>query len=446
MKIKFLLSVCLSLVCILCSGCESCYKPPDITGAADDGIWLYSGNYRFRSDLSEREELVAAIEIGDEVYDDLDVTYCEYAGDDVYMCATYLFNGGAGLADTESIDDSEGNRQEPKGGCLIRYDIGDKTAEVVYDGGAEHPVISVLHYNKNNSGFLLCCENENSEDEYIIVENGKLARVCDFSFSGSEKSRLIFTDSSIVCFSGKFLQSMSWYDSDWTYTHALDAEITDAEYAGGDIVYLYPRTAFIAKTGRGYDWAFVRQGLYVYDAAGGKLQCLAAASEEQSADIDVETGYYITGSLGIHGINGEYVGFADNYALMHFDTETFTSKFVCDFSAPDADWKFKRVCIENGYLIFEGRDCDVDYNKRAYYNITSNSFVLFPPLLPKERPKGSTGNGEYYFYYNYYPGGLMSSAGWTALHRVHIESGKDDVMWVSGLGEDVYAINAVRAY
>ena len=104
---------------------------------------------------------------------------------------------------------------------------------------------------------------------------------------------------------------MSWYDSDWTYTHALDAEITDAEYAGGDIVYLYPRTAFIAKTGRGYDWAFVRQGLYVYDAAGGKLQCLAAASEEQSADIDVETGYYITGSLGIHGINGEYVGFAD---------------------------------------------------------------------------------------------------------------------------------------
>ena len=205
MKIKFLLSVCLSLVCILCSGCESCYKPPDITGAADDGIWLYSGNYRFRSDLSEREELVAAIEIGGEVYDDLDVTYCEYAGDDVYMCATYLFNGGAGLADTESIDDSEGNRQEPKGGCLIRYDIGDKTAEVVYDGGAEHPVISVLHYNKNNSGFLLCCENENSEDEYIIVEDGKLARVCDFSFSGSEKSRLIFTDSSIVCFSGKFL-------------------------------------------------------------------------------------------------------------------------------------------------------------------------------------------------------------------------------------------------
>ena len=94
MKIKFLLPVCLSLVCILCSGCESCYKPPDITGAADDGIWLYSGNYRFRSDLSEREELVAAIEIGGEVYDDLDVTYCEYAGDDVYMCATYLFNGG----------------------------------------------------------------------------------------------------------------------------------------------------------------------------------------------------------------------------------------------------------------------------------------------------------------------------------------------------------------
>lgn len=294
MKIKFLLSVCLSLVCILCSGCESCYKPPDITGAADDGIWLYSGNYRFRSDLSEREELVAAIEIGGEVYDDLDVTYCEYAG--------------------------------------------------------------------------------------------------------------------------------------------------------GDIVYLYTHTSFIAEIKKGYDWAFVRQGLYVYDAAGGKLQCLAAASEEQSADIDVETGYYITGSLGIHGINGEYVGFADNYALMYFDTETFTSKFVCDFSAPDADWKFKRVCIENGYLIFEGREREVDYNKRAYFNIKSNRFVPLPPLLPKERPKGSTGNGEYYFYYKYYPGGLMSSEGWTALRRVNIKSGKDDVMWVSGLGEDVYAIDAVRAY
>ena len=40
----------------------------------------------------------------------------------------------------------------------------------------------------------------------------------------------------------------------------------------------------------------------------------------------------------------------------------------------------------------------------------------------------------------------MSSEGWTALRRVNIKSGKDDVMWVSGLGEDVYAIDAVRAY
>lgn len=48
---------------VVLSGCSGYKTKPEVTGGADDGLYLYCGNMRYTSDYQNGEELVSSLDI-----------------------------------------------------------------------------------------------------------------------------------------------------------------------------------------------------------------------------------------------------------------------------------------------------------------------------------------------------------------------------------------------
>lgn len=126
---KIIKKVCVLLVLaaiITLTGCSDCKTSPgntqtlpgntqispEITGEADDGLYLYSGNMRYTSDYENGEELITSVDIDGATQNFIEVTGVHYVGDVAYMAVTYYEN------DTYI---------SPLGNCIIKYNVADKT-------------------------------------------------------------------------------------------------------------------------------------------------------------------------------------------------------------------------------------------------------------------------------------------------------------------------------
>ena len=65
---------------------------PEITGVADDGLYLYSGNMRYTSDYENGEELITSVDIDGVTYNDIEFFDALYIGDNAYMSINYYEN------------------------------------------------------------------------------------------------------------------------------------------------------------------------------------------------------------------------------------------------------------------------------------------------------------------------------------------------------------------
>ena len=109
---------------ITLTGCSDCKTSPgntqispEITGEADDGLYLYSGNMRYTSDYENGEELITSVDIDGVTYNDIEFFDALYIGDNAYMSINYYENDA-------SIS--------PLGNCIIKYNVADKTQELIY--------------------------------------------------------------------------------------------------------------------------------------------------------------------------------------------------------------------------------------------------------------------------------------------------------------------------
>ena len=98
---KIIKKVCVLLVLaaiITLTGCSDCKTSPgntqtlpgntqispEITGEADDGLYLYSGNMRYTSDYENGEELITSVDIDGVTYNDIEFFDALYIGDNAY--------------------------------------------------------------------------------------------------------------------------------------------------------------------------------------------------------------------------------------------------------------------------------------------------------------------------------------------------------------------------
>ena len=99
---KIIKKACVLLVLaaiITLTGCSDCKTSPgntqispEITGEADDGLYLYSGNMCYTSDYENGEELITSVDIDGVTYNDIEFFDALYIGDNAYMSINYYEN------------------------------------------------------------------------------------------------------------------------------------------------------------------------------------------------------------------------------------------------------------------------------------------------------------------------------------------------------------------
>ena len=414
----FAILVILSLSLI---GCHSCYEKPEVTGVADDGLWLYIDNYRYRSDMTNKEPLVTSIEIGGETYTDIEITDTEYTDSDtVFMCAQY------------GLESSQDN-----GTCFISYDIKEKTTKIIYDGGTEYEIAGIDYCNDKRGRFVLSLtENGESTHDRLIFDQGEFKYV--LSNPGIRKA--VFADSAIFTYEYNDIIRFGWNEAVLSLRNIMRISLADKT------LYIETRNSYNDFTDGSGSFDFY--GLYAYDTESGNSICLANEKELFDADVSPETDYYIVGSNSTHTINSKKVNFADHYALMYFNREKFMPEKIADLEYENAEWHLSTYSTTTRYLYLRADKQSDGYDDyKMWFDTQRKKFLRFRPDIP-EYYSDYADSEDYYFYSSFKPTGLMSSDKWCSLHRVNKKTGKDVIMHVfitSSTNKD-YNLSAVRNY
>lgn len=424
---KLLTLMAAALLAVGLCGCD--YSPPAVTGTADDGLWLYAGNTRCKSDLSGKEKLVENVESDGALYRSVDVTDTVYTDDGgILMCVTYSLSDRDGSAQYNA----EPTRSE-RGGCLIRYDLKEKRSEVLFDGETEYAVKSVTYYNENSDRYLL-----DTEKGFVIVERGEIAEVCEEKFYGNGGNsvpwRYTFTEAGIFRYrvGSSVLESRSWDSPAWKSLYKVPNNLFRITSSGQ---VLYVSTRHVVNN-------FEYYALYAYQTEKELWKCLSDERQEE-ATIDSESGLYLKGSVRIFSTPNGLNLYGYDYSLWQFDCETFSERKIAALDIRDARWRIYRA--ERNFLFLQGYITETSsYAYRLYEPETER--ILTGKFSDFIREVHSVlDNEEYSFYYSTKSRGMFAGD-YYALHRLRKSDGKDDVMYVTEGYQNPYHFDALLCY
>lgn len=435
MKRKFLLLTMTTILTASLCGCN--LRPPAVTGSADDGLWLYKGNARYLSDLSGEEKLIDRLVIGGVSYEDLNVTDTAYGkGNSVHMCLSYPLASDT-AAEGNQTDDLNGDSTERVyGGCLVRYDLKEKTTDVLFDGGAEYVVTDIYYADDTQNRFLLYADTG-----FIIVENGKVAETCkdDFRVIGGydEPLRYCFTDGGIFRYRSSFseLERRSWDSPEWKAIDGAPDNIKRIAVSGSVL--------FITTRRKWNDFTYF--GLYAYQTETGEIRCLADDRMKEDAQIDPDSGFYLKGEVCTYFTSKDQRICGGNYSLRKFDCATFTEREIAPLDIRNAQWSIYKTTPNS--LLLQGDTVEDSSYEYRLYDFTTQSFRAVKLEDFARVSNYIVESEDYVFYYTVKSRGIWSGQ-YYALHRLRKTDGKDDVMHVAeGYGYmSPYVYDALRNF
>lgn len=423
MTTKILFALLASATLIVLSGCSDFNTTPDITGVADDGLYLYSGNMRYTSDYENGEELVLAVDIDEVTYSNIEFCDALYIGDDAYMSINYYEN------DT---------LVKPLGNCVIKYNVADKSQQLIYN----------------------CPLDEKQGERYFVDE---------ILWVGSDGSKIAgvaqYSDSTLIIYDGEVMEELPdnaeyAFDNDF-YAFADYRDITCMSWDGEKVnqfenvyrienleiydtkLYAYTCYTYQGEQWRDENWLYNCEGLECYDPFSGELLFMDDPSTHYTTYTDLQTGFSIMGQMNAHIIDGETWVYATDFDLYLFEGGAFY--YFCNFEDSTADWTYYTPEVRGDYIIFGGcgeEDGEFVTGKKCYFNLKTRSFEA-DPELPVEI---SAEYGDYYFYIDYFGPLIIAASQYIELHRVNKLTGADDVMAYEMVDYKDYNIDIVRDY
>ncbi len=406
------------------SGCTFRTRP-EVTGVADDGLYLYSGNMRYTSDYANGEPLLLSVDIDGLTYNCIRVSDSLYVGDDAYMSVSYYENDTFG---------------DIVGSCIIKYNVADKTQELIYNYALDNSndekylIKEILSVSKDGLKQAVV-----SELDYILLINGGEiieelpADVGAYTYNND---LYVFSDyRKIVC--------KSWDGEEVSEFESLFAAERMEIYGGR--LYLRTYKTYRGEKWRNEDWIYNCNGMEVYDLLSGDLIDMFDPSIHETCYFDLQTGIFICGKMSARQIKGNTHVFAVGFDLYLFNGDTF--EYYADFENDIVDWTYASPKIRGDYIIFRG--CGEEEGAfrtylYCYFNLKTRTFEEKPELPVEKRGEF----GGYYFYVDEFGPLIITAPTYKQLHRVNKSTGKDDIMAYTTATnwDDEYLIDIVRNY
>ena len=403
---------------VVLSGCSGYKTKPEVTGVADDGLYLYCGNMRYTSDYQNGEELVSSLDIEGVTYDHL--IYCDsrYFGDEAYI----------------AIDYYESEDAERAGSCILKYDIKSKAHEVLYHGADEFGYIRFISGDKTR----FAVDITDGYGGVAVIHDGELEEVLP-------EADISYSDNFVAYSDGDYIFYKSW-GGEFEY---IQPDYTGRHEIFGDVMYIYAHDSYRELPAED-ELELTCAGFTAFNMATKKSFSRLPAQDMGSYELHAQSGYYSMGK--IYDYTTRYrtrLGFND-YELYRFDPVQMQGVYVCDFPEAKTNWNYNSAELRGDYLVFDGVrplfSGNFDYDT-CYFNTVSGQFESDPELPPDTIFYSF---GDYDFYITYNREALMSDYGYHALHCVNKVTGKDDVMAVkyglAGSSDRIYNIGAVRDY
>lgn len=380
---------------ILFLSCRAAMAPPEITGEPDDGLWLYKRGTRWRTDMKNPEYLVTEVEYNGIIYDNVYYYDTLYCGDSVFLCMDYYEGEDPEMQYTTSF--------------IVEHDLKTKNNTVIYNCNES---MNILFVSSDKSRIAV-----QTDSQKFVLKDGQTESSCEAS------RRMLFSDEYVAYYVGVDLYYKTWTDEDWAHheTRYIDDALND-----GNILYLRS-SVLLDGTGDYFD------RFEIFDMADGRSVELNSPKDGTSCLFDHETGCYALANISGDGTR------TGGYKMYKFDKETFTSAFVADFPATDAD--LFRIESHDNYIELGGYDAESDY-KTIWFDAATGQFLQSSPL-PERKILGEF--GDYYFYCSEKSAGFFGGPN-HALHRVKKSTGKDDVMAVIQSSDEPYIFDAILDY
>lgn len=393
------------------------FDEPEVTGVSDDGLWFYLGGERYRSDMITKQELIPSVEIDGVTYEGVRVNDTVYRGDEVYMCASYY---------------TDEQQEDYAGGCIIKYNAFTKEYAVLYNG---EDVLEEIEFVSNDGASYAIW----SDFDVLLISNGAVVDVLyssGISFFYSEDYIAYFVDGTF----DNFVRYKMWADDDW-----IRYDVENGSYIEGNVANLL----FIKTVCEIDNLDYYCTGIYVFDMSAGQGGTLVDPEDGQSCKMDVQSGFYVVGTVALGVSGGEAVVYKRDCAIYRFNLSDYYNYNVIDgdliAAFAESDVNFTDYISDNGsYIRFSGYDIN-GKSHIAYFDKETWQFID-ESALPEYEVLAAYGDYEFYCRYN--PSGFMSSYGYHALHRVNKVTQADEVMAVLyGAGSyEPYQFDLVSVY
>ncbi len=360
-----------------------------------EGLWLYRGNVRMRTDGSQAENILSDIQINDVSYSKDDYSVCKSA----YLAEEHVVFYIVELSDNARH--------------IVRYDYKNKTTSHVYD-------ISDIAEDD------LCIQYS---DEYYYVSDSQNERGLLFSSTGE-----LLCDSIYGVLNGDLLHdginnglahyTFTWYKNG--KVHSVESKVAGVAFSCRDMVYYNDYCYFLdARLPR------------VVDAVGGKLSDLNIKADDKSAAVFVEDYYEYGGHLYLLTLHYE----DDLHIYRLFDVYGSEARLVYNFGNGSHGGAKMKV---NGSMMYFSLPYDGRHVKYFSYNAATDKIKR---VFSKDYTKGSSTQsasrtdikkrvGEYTFYvdsigYDDQPNMMGTSYTKTCYYLMREHKGKSEIMQYS---------------
>ncbi|PWM73614.1 MAG: hypothetical protein DBX59_04720 [Bacillota bacterium] len=382
-------TVLLSFIFISCNeNGESCSlkemnDPPEITGTADDGLWLYSGNTRYKSDLSQMEVFLPNIEINGVVESVNSVRDCVYTEEYAYFIINYRY--------------------------FIRYDLKAKTYKILFES-KETQLLSHFQLASPETQRFVIYGNENDTSFYLPIEN--------------EQAKEEFLPSDLYCITNHFIyksEENNLYIADWSGDYRFFKAFPESIYSifpcnsNENIVYVVTNNENDKIS-----------SLYVVDTEENKELLLI---EENYFNSRLPTnGYFLNPSK-------------DKIFLCYFNEKTFQKETLYVFEKDFVYFYMENFLSLNKYVLLTK---NVDLEIYNYYYDTEQNILKEYNAADFTEYELLCENKDYAFYLSEKATFGLWNTPWNVLNRLNKKTGELDVM--HSQKENYAYINAILYY
>lgn len=408
-------------------------QPPKITGKADEGLYVYDGFSRTKSDFKNPTGLFETFNDGDTAINDFDVTSIKYLnGDEVVLCAIVYGNSADNIPNT---------------GYLMSFDLKTKEKMIIYKGYSDGLIPVSIHY-VTDTLFVLTAGKYTDSKGFVVDRNGTVI-YDDFIYTNSAKKGYLTPEYIFTYNDAGSIKAKRWLDADFIDLINITDEKVNGLHLEGDVLMITTYTQNEEK------YKLSSYGTTVYNMKTKESMCL----------VDSSKGEAILGSVNFHNVVGGYYGKYSqklvvyssdeiegaqyhNSEIWYFDSDEFTNTLVYKFEDTEKGYTLRQTGLLDGrYLQLSCTWIESDgYRYKEYYYDVQDGVLKTGHYTPKGNDDYIAGtlaeNDDYCLYQT--TEYVVLGPTYYILNRYNKETKKSDVMCYKE-GKP-YNIDAMRYY